>query len=95
MAAEVDGGGSVREVARRHGLRAGTLSWWCWRLRRDGSAGRRSTPSFLPVVVTKATFSDHGHDKMEIEVDGMRVRIEVGTDVGYVVALVRGLRQGC
>jgi transposase-like protein len=53
---EVDRAAKVGEVARRLGVRAGTLSWWRWKLRQEGRTHRRTRgAAFLPVVVAETT----------------------------------------
>ncbi|MEO8801154.1 MAG: transposase [Polyangiaceae bacterium] len=39
---EVEAGATVAEVARRHHVKPGTLTWWRWRLGRE--------PRMLPVL---------------------------------------------
>ena len=83
------------EVARRLGVRAGTLSWWCWKLR--GSAPRprrRSVAKFLPVVVAEQAVAMALAD-VAIEASGVRLRVAVGTDVEYVSTLVAAIRRRC
>lgn len=90
----VEGGRRVADVAREHDVNPKTLAWWKYRLgdeRRD-SADARS--EFLPVVVRDATLPLHGASGIVLEFGDLRVRVEAGTDPGYVAALVGALR-GC
>jgi len=102
---EVERGAAVAEVARRLGVRPGTLSWWRWHLRNEQpkreqrqGRGRASTPiakaEFLPVVVAQPVPAGRG-GLVEIDAGGGRLRVEVGVDVRYVAALVQALRSAC
>ena len=98
---EVERGASVSDVARRLRVRPGTLSWWRWHLRNEPAkrATVRGRPhvakaEFLPVVVTP-TVPVGGAGLVEIAIGDARVRVEVGGDVGYVVALVQALCSAC
>lgn len=94
---EIRRGGRVSEVAARLGVRSGTLSWWLWKLRGERSgrkAGARTR--FLPVVVSEPLATTPTPARgLTLEVGGVRVHVEVGTDVAYVAALVRAIRAAC
>lgn len=91
---EVERGAKVGAVARRLGVRAGTLSWWRWRLRREEPAPRRRRRAeFLPVVVAEPAVV--APCAVEVEASGVRLRVEIGTDVRYVAALVAAIRTTC
>jgi len=91
---EVERGATVSEVARRLGVRAGTLSWWRWNLRRQEPEPRRKKrTAFLPVVVAEPTHPTA--TAVEVEASGVRLRVEVGTDIRYVAALVAAIRAPC
>lgn len=94
---EVDRGFRVVEVARRLGVRPKTLSWWRWNLGRQKPAGRRATAApFLPVVVAeRPSLGVAVPVPIEIETCGVRLRVEIGGDVGYVAALVAAIRSTC
>ena len=85
VAREVERRGSVSDVAARHGVNERTLSWWCSRLRCE----RRRKPALLPVVVREP--AQHLPGAIELAAHGAHLRIEVGTDVGYLAALVHAL----
>ena len=92
--AEVERGAKVADVARRIGVRAGTLSWWLWKLRREVPKERRGKrPSFLPVVIAQRVRS--GPAVVELEANGVRLRVEAGTDVRYVADLLAAIRAAC
>ena len=86
--AEVDRGETIAAVARRRGVRPRTLSWWRWKLKSE----RGSAPAFLPVVVASRPESSAA---VEIAVETMTVRAEVGADIDYVVKLAVALRRQC
>ncbi len=91
---EVDRGAKVGEVARRLGVRGGTLSWWRWKLRQEGRTPRRARrAAFLPVVVAEATLAAPA--VVELEANGVTLRVELGTDIRYVAALVAAIRTTC
>jgi transposase-like protein len=91
---EVERGAKVGEVARRLGVRAGTLSWWLWKLRQDGQTPRRTRgAAFLPVVIDERTLPAPA--VVHLEASGVRLHVEVGTDVRYVAALVAAIRSTC
>jgi transposase-like protein len=85
LVSEVEEGGSVGDVARRHRVRPGTLSWWRWKLKRVAPA----EPMLLPVVVRPVA---SGPSAIELQVGDLIVRVPTGTDVAYVAKLVAALR---
>ncbi len=92
LVSETERGASIGRVAVRHGVRPRTLMCWRWRLRHEPEHGVAS-PQLLPVVV-----ESHGvapSHRVEIAVADVRLRVEAGTDVAYVAALVGALRAGC
>jgi hypothetical protein len=92
---EVERGAKAGEVARRLGVKAGTLGWWCWKLRRSEAARRRRRRArFLPVVVSEQAVATPAAE-VEIEASGVRLRVVVGTDVEYVSTLVAAIRLRC
>ena len=95
---EVENGGSVADVAHRHGIRPKTLSWWLWRLRqsnpkRRGSKRMEKTPSLVPVVV-RAPAINRGH-VVELSMGHLQLTFEAGTDPDYLARLARSLRDVC
>lgn len=84
---EVRRGARVAEVARRLGVRPRTLQWWSWKLRREQGVQQGE---FLPVVVAEGTAMSAA--AVELETNGVRIRVELGTDVGYVAALLAAIR---
>jgi hypothetical protein len=65
-----------------------------WRLRREAPKARRRKPTeFLPVVLAEPVRSVPA--VVEFETSGVRLRVEVGTDIRYVAALVAAIRSPC
>jgi hypothetical protein len=95
---EVLAGAKATDVARRLGVRPRTLQWWSWKLRNDGVAkpAKRvaKRAQFLPVVVSEIT-ATVGTTSLELETNGVRVRVQIGSDVQYVATLVAALRDAC
>ena len=93
---EVDGGSSISAVAQRHGVRARTLSWWCWRLRKDRTArpAKQTKKAALVPVVVRGPNSAR-RDLLELSFGGCQLACESGTDPAYVAALVRALAGSC
>jgi hypothetical protein len=90
---EVRQGAKTGDVARRLGVRPRTLAWWCWRLGRKKTARRTRRAKFLPVVISGA--QPIVATRLELDANGVRVRVDVGTDVRYVAALLNALRASC
>jgi transposase-like protein len=104
MLREVDAGGSISDVARRHEVRPKTLAWWRWQLRRGkvarsaikGSTTKASAVQMVPVRVrAKVQAVDPVDDVIEIAVRGAVVRIRVGQDARYVAELAAALASRC
>jgi transposase-like protein len=95
LRAEVIEGGGVSAVARRRGVNARTLSWWCWRLRREGA--RRADEGglrLLPIEVRDVE-RVNSHGSVVLEVGDVRIVFESGTDAAYVGALAAAVRSSC
>jgi hypothetical protein len=90
-----ESGLKAAEFARREGLNAGTLSYWKWRLRREGRRtglarrGSGRAPAFVEVVAALPVVAD----RIEVVVDGRDVvRVPDGFDdatLRRVIAVVR------
>src|SRR5512134_59333 len=75
---------SAQSFAEREGLSARTLSWWSSTLRRDTRAERgsdRKPVTAIEIALPPASAARH----IEIAIGGAVVRVEVGSDVDYVV----------
>jgi transposase-like protein len=74
------------EIARRHDVRVATLRSWIYRLRRE----RPESPArLLPVRVTALAAA---RETIEVEADGVTLRVPVGCDPEYVAGLLRAVR---
>ena len=82
---------SVVAVAKRHGVKARTLSWWKWRLRSNRAKRRSSTPRLVRVMTTEA-LTVTTPQYVELSVDGVGIRVDVRCSVEYLAQLVRALR---
>jgi transposase-like protein len=94
LVAEVERSGSVARTAERHGVNPQRLSWWRWSLRREKGAG---SARLLPVVVAGLSTQPHAPSVawLEIAVGGVAIRVPIGSDAGYVAALVAAIRTTC
>jgi transposase len=102
-------GAVVSEVARRHGLTPQQLFTWR-RQARDHAVARTGTegPQFVPAVVgapvpertvrrgsRKRTHQvDRKLGIIEVEIDGVSVRVGRGADARTVAAVIRALKAG-
>lgn len=84
LVAEVEGGATQTEIARRYGVSASNLGRWARRLKQE-----RPRAQLLPVRVTAAPALRH----WGLMVDGVRLEFEEGTDPAYVAAVARALRS--
>jgi hypothetical protein len=97
IVAEYRGSGeSVEKFAAKRGLRVSSLKWWCWRV-RGASTPRRSEARdevrLVPVEVVGLAARACG--PVMLAIADVEMRVDVGTDVAYVGALVRELRARC
>lgn len=93
--------GSVTDVARRHGVRRATLSWWRWELRRGAVARGASKVTAVQMVPVRirgegapADTTATG-DVVEVVVRGAVLRVRVGQDPTYVAELAAALAGRC
>jgi transposase-like protein len=86
---EVDDGAKVAEVARRHRVQPGTLSWWRWKLKTSSPA----RPMLLPVVVRSTGGVAAMMPPIELRIGDVVIRITGDTDVAYIAKLVDALRS--
>ena len=84
-------------VAKR--IAVTTFRWWRWQLRETAPSRRRprSRVQLVPVSVRHEVVREDVDvpRAIAIGVSGIELRVEVGTDVGYVTALVASLRAQC
>lgn len=91
---EVERGVSIEAVAKRHGVRPRTLVWWRWKV-GQGPRKSRSKARLLPVVVRQQPVLLQRPALVELAIRDVALRLETGTDVRYVAALVGALRSSC
>jgi hypothetical protein len=100
LVAEMEASGqSVARFSARRGLKPETLQWWRWQLRRASTVVRNASASLrlLPVAVIKSAATADGATStlVEISLSDITVRVPVGTEAGYIAALVAALRARC
>ena len=97
----------VSDVARRHGLIPQQLfTWWREARCRPVTPAPEAAPVFVPAVINEADRKDVGkavkragrgrgrksNGIIEVEIDGVTVRIGGGADVKTVAAVIRALK---
>ncbi|MGD9925732.1 MAG: transposase, partial [Pseudorhodoplanes sp.] len=102
-------GAVVSEVARRHGLTPQQLFGWRRQARLPAGAGSNTeAPQFVPAVVEaplperavrrrerKRTRNvDRSSGVIEVEIDGVTVRVSRGAEAKTVAAVIRALKAG-
>ena len=106
LAESYAGGESVSAVARRHGLSPGQLFGWRRELKKSAAALRPAT--FVPVIIDadpqfpRAASSSpkrrrtgryrHTETAVELEIDGVAVKIARGADVKVIAAVIDALK---
>ena len=84
-----DGGETHEEFARRRGVEKTTFEKWLYTIRKERSGRAGAQVRLLPVRVEGAR-QEH---VISVELGGgVGLRIQAGTDPGYVAALVAALR---
>lgn len=102
-------GESVCAVARRHGLSPQQLFGWRRRV-RESQAGfsQAEEPQFVPAIVdtqlpapsvlrqrrAQRCKAEAGAGIIEVEIDGVTVRVGRGADAKTVIAVLRALKAG-
>lgn len=98
-------GAVVSDVARRHGLTPQQLFTWRREARRRQVVpAAEASPAFVPAVVNEASRKhESGKRKgrgslasgiIEVEIDGVTIRIGGGADAKTVAAVIRALKAG-
>lgn len=86
-------GKTAAGYARRRGLKATTLSWWAWKLERDGIVDRTAEVELVEVIATDvATQPDAGWELITAE--GHRLRGSAAMGAELAGALVRAVVEG-
>jgi transposase len=101
-------GAVVSEVARRHGLAPQQLFTWRRQARQPaGADAATETPQFVPAIVESALPEGAARRRqrqrarpedrpgiIEVEIDGVSVRVGRGADVKTVAVVIRALKAG-
>ncbi len=100
-------GAVVSEVARRHGLSPQQLFGWRRQARWPAVADTDAAPQFVPAVVETALPEgtmrrqrkrtrqvDRTSGSIEVEIEGVTVRIGRGAEAKTVAAVLRALKAG-
>jgi hypothetical protein len=91
-------GESVERFCGRRRIAPATFRWWRWRLPAADTTSTRAGRVQLvavDVAASSVSLSSSSRSTLEIAVAGVNVHVEVGTDPGYVAALVTELRRRC
>jgi hypothetical protein len=84
----------LKQFAQRHGLRPGQLHYWVYGLAKpQGAEG--PAPIFREVRLPAAPVTPTAWSAEVALPNGTRVCLSGGTEVGWAVALVEGLRRPC
>ena len=107
IAETLEPGAVVSEVARRHGLRPQQLFTWRREARKLAASMSRDAPVFVPAVIAEParepakTPRDRPPRKrsaaretgvIELEIDGIAMRVGRGADAKMVAAVIRALK---
>ena len=100
-------GAVVSEIARRHGLSPQQLFGWRRQARQPAVAGTDAAPLFVPAVVEtglpessmrrqrkRTRQVDRTSGNIEVEIEGVTVRIGRGAEAKTVAAVLRALKAG-
>jgi len=88
---------SAAEYGRRHGIPAGTLAWWRWKLRAEGVSLRTRAQRRLPFVeITPAPPESPrpSREPLELELADVRLRIPADFDEPTLARVLGVLRSG-
>lgn len=96
----------ISEVARRYGLRPQQVFAWRREARKQAASAQQESPAFVPAVVTspapetapkrparprkRKAARDAG--VIELEIDGIAMRVGRGADTKTVAAVIRALK---
>ena len=91
-------GETTSKFCARHRLSVRTFTWWRWHLLGNSAATTRPKEKkvrLLAVDVKPALMTPTAPGAVHIRMADLDVRVEIGTDLGYVAALVEALRTRC
>ena len=86
-----------KEFVAKHDVSLGTFQYYLYKKSKRASvqlasSDAKSRPAFLPLEVVASPAPQAREGLLEVRcADGLAVRFAVGTDVGYVAALLRAL----
>jgi len=105
LAESFSGQETVCSVARRHGLSPSQLFTWRRQLRKQMESQGAAVPAFVPAVVDVAPADEPASairrpkrrrrskaSAVELEIDGVAVKISRGADAGVIAAVIEALR---
>jgi hypothetical protein len=89
-------GKSRREFAAEAGVGLAIFQYWLYKLRREREAtgARRANAPEVRLVPVTVKARPASPARLEICVAGMRLRVPIGADAGYVAQLASALRAG-
>jgi hypothetical protein len=89
-------GKSRREFAAEAGVGLAIFQYWLYKLRRERevTAARRATAPEVRLVPVTVKARPAVPLRLEVRVAGVRLRVPVGADTGYVARLAIALREG-
>ena len=89
-------GETTAAFCKRRNLRQKTFAWWRWKLATEAAHTPATPVRFVDLEMTAPVGTPlSASAPIEILVDGVVLRVEVGTSTGYVAALVADLRARC
>jgi transposase len=105
LAESFSGHETVCSVARRHGMSPSQLFTWRRQLRRQTENQGAAVPAFVPAVVDVALAEEPAAaiqrpkkrrrskaSAVELEIDGVAVKISRGADAGVIAAVIEARR---
>ena len=95
VAAFEKSGESANKFCAKRRIRVASLKWWRWRLRDARAAGLVTSKDVRLVPVDIIGLAASRPTGVTIALADLEVRVEVGTDIAYIGALVGELRSRC
>nr|WP_086494215.1 transposase [Novosphingobium panipatense] len=105
LAESFSGQETVCSVARRHGMSPSQLFTWRRQLRKQLENQGEAVPAFVPAVVDAVSAEEFTPaiqrpkkrrrskaSAVELEIDGVAVKISRGADAGVIAAVIEALR---
>ena len=92
-----ESGAAMSRFCARHRVSVQTFKWWRWHLREEAQAATAQDNGvrLIAVDVQQPLAVPASSGAVRIGIADLDVRVEVGTDIGYVAALVDALRARC